>query len=31
MITPDVSQVKEHLIQDIIKKKRKTSEVAGIL
>lgn len=31
MISPDVSDVKAHLIQDIIKKKRKTSEVAIIL
>lgn len=31
MISPDVSDVKEHLIQDVIKKKRKTSEVATIL
>ena len=31
MISPNVSDVKEHLIQDIIKKKRKTSEVAIIL
>jgi transposase len=31
MIAPDVSEVKESLIQDIIKKKRKTREVAEIL
>lgn len=31
MISPNVSDVKEHLIQDVIKKKRKTSEVATIL
>ncbi len=31
MIAPDVSEVKERLIQDIIKKKRKTREVAEIL
>ena len=31
MITPDVSDVKVHLIEDVIKKRRKTSEVATIL
>jgi putative transposase len=31
MISPDVSDVKVHLIEDVIKKKRKTSEVATIL
>jgi len=31
MITPDVSDIKAHLIEDIIKKKRKTKEVAEIL
>jgi hypothetical protein len=31
MVTPDVSDVKAHLIEDVIKKKRKTSEVATIL
>lgn len=31
MITPDVWSVKEHLIEDIIKRRRKTREVAGIL
>ena len=31
MTTPDVSDVKAHLIEDIINKRRKTSEVAGIL
>lgn len=31
MITPDVSDVKAHLIDDVIKKRRKTSEVATIL
>jgi len=31
MITPDVSDVKTHLIEDVIKKRRKTSDVATIL
>ncbi len=31
MITPDISELKEHLIQDIINKKRKASDVAVIL
>jgi hypothetical protein len=31
MISPDVIEVKEQLIQDVIKKKRKPSEVATIL
>jgi len=31
MFSPDVSNVKVHLIEDVIKKKRKTSEVATIL
>ena len=31
MFTPNDLDVKEHLIQDVIKKKRKTSEVATIL
>jgi len=31
MITPDVSAVKAHLIEDVIKKKRKAREAASIL
>jgi len=31
MITPDVSDVKIHLIEDIVKKRRKVREVAEIL